>query len=426
MKALHRLAAAEAVGLLSRREISSEELARACLDRINAQEAAVQAWQFINPEQVLARARALDSKPTGPLFGLPIAIKDIIETADMPCEYGSSIYRGHRPLADAECVAALRRSGALILGKTVTTEFAYFTPGKTRNPHQPGHTPGGSSSGSAAAVAAFMVPASLGTQTAGSIIRPASFCGVLGYKPTFGELPMAGIRPLAPSLDTLGIFARSVSDLPLISQAIRGKQRPLPILRGPPRIGLCRTEQWPLADPDSQRVVLESVDRLRDAGAHVEEIELGDSFHGLFEAQRRAMAVEASQALKLERERHPDALGRKLHELFEEADACSPEAYRSALRQAEECRRQMLPIFAKHEVLITPSAPGEAPAGLEATGDPVFNRIWTMLHLPCISLPVGKGRKGLPIGIQAIGEAGGDVRLQVFADWIHSRLPATA
>jgi Asp-tRNA(Asn)/Glu-tRNA(Gln) amidotransferase A subunit family amidase len=267
-----------------------------------------------------------------------------------------------------------------------------------------------------------MVPASLGTQTAGSIIRPASFCGVLGYKPSFGELPTAGIRPLAPSLDTLGIFARSVSDLPLLSQAIRGKQRPLPILRGPPRIGLCRTEQWPLADPDSQRVVLDSVDRLRKAGAQVEELELGDSFHRLLEAQKRVMAVEASQALKNERQRHADALGRKLHELFADADACSPEAYRSALKQAEECRRQMLPIFSRHEVLISPSATGEAPAGLEATGDPVFNRIWTMLHLPCISLPVGTGRTGLPIGLQAVGEAGGDVRLLVFADWIHSRL----
>jgi len=422
VKALHQLAAAEAVGLLSRREISSEELARACLDRIGTREPVVQAWQFIDPDQVVSHARALDAKPIGPLFGIPIAIKDIIDTADMPCEYGSSIYRGHRPLADAECVAALRRSGALILGKTVSTEFAYFTPGKTRNPHHPEHTPGGSSSGSAAAVADFMVPASLGTQTAGSIIRPASFCGVLGYKPSFGELPMAGIRPLAPSLDTLGIFARSVSDLPLLSQAIRGKQRPLPILRGPPRIGLCRTEQWPLADPDSQRVVLDSVDRLRKAGAQVEELELGDSFHRLLEAQKRVMAVEASQALKNERQRHADALGRKLHELFADADACSPEAYRSALKQAEECRRQMLPIFSRHQVLISPSATGEAPAGLEATGDPVFNRIWTMLHLPCISLPVGTGQKGLPIGLQAVGEAGGDVRLLVFAEWIHSRL----
>ena len=426
MKALHQLAAAEAVGLLSRREISSEELARACLDRIDAREPVVQAWQFIDPKQVLAQARALDAKPIGPLFGLPIAIKDIIDTADMPCEYGSSIYRGHRPLADAECVAALRRSGALIVGKTVTTEFAYFTPGKTRNPHHPEHTPGGSSSGSAAAVADFMVPASLGTQTAGSIIRPASFCGVLGYKPSFGELPMAGIRPLAPSLDTLGIFARSVSDLPLLSQAIRGERRPPPILRGPPRIGLCRTEQWPLADPDSQRVVLDSVDRLLKAGANVEELELGDSFHRLLEAQKRVMAVETSQALKDERQRHPDALGHKLHELFAEADACSSEAYRSALKQAEDCRRQMLPTFSRYDVLITPSATGEAPAGLEATGDPVFNRIWTMLHLPCISLPVGTGRNGLPIGIQAIGEAGGDVRLLVFAEWIHSRLVGAA
>src|SRR5215471_7840232 len=211
VRPLNELPAAEAVALLSRREISPEELTRACLDRISAREAQVQAWQFIDPERALAQARSSEAS-SPPLHGLPIGIKDIIDTADLPTEYGSSIYQGYRPQADAPCVSALKRAGAVILGKTVTTQLAYFTPGKTRNPHNPEHTPGGSSSGSAAAVADFMVPAALGTQTAGSIIRPASYCGVIGFKPTFGQVPMHGIKPLAPSLDTLGVFVRNLSD----------------------------------------------------------------------------------------------------------------------------------------------------------------------------------------------------------------------
>jgi len=421
LRPLNELPAAEAVALLSRREISPEELTRACLDRISAREAQVQAWQFIEPERALVQARSSEASAS-PLHGLPIGIKDIIDTADMPTEYGSSIYQGHRPQADAASVSTLKRAGAVILGKTVTTQLAYFTPGKTRNPHNPQHTPGGSSSGSAAAVADFMVPAALGTQTAGSIIRPASFCGVVGYKPTFGELPMMGIKPLAPSLDTLGFFVRAVGDLALLSEAIGGQKRSAPVLRGAPRIGLCRSEQWALAPAEAQTVLLESAELLRKAGARIEEEDLGDPFRGLLDAQKRVMAVEMTRSLETERKTHPEALGPELHQLFSEGDACPPENYRAALAQAEDCRRRLMPVFEKHHALITPSAPGEAPAGLGATGDPVFNRIWTLLHLPCINLPAGKGQKGLPIGIQLVGEAGGDARLFVVAAWVTAHL----
>jgi len=421
LRPLNELPAAEAVALLSRREISPEELTRACLDRISAREAQVQAWQFIDPERALAQARSSEAN-SPPLHGLPIGIKDIIDTADMPTEYGISIYQGHRPKADAACVSALKRGGAVILGKTVTTQLAYFTPGKTRNPHNPQHTPGGSSSGSAAAVADFMVPAALGTQTAGSIIRPASFCGVVGYKPTFGEFPMAGIKPLAPSLDTLGFFVRAVGDLAVLSEAIGGQKRSAPVLRGAARIGLCRTEQWTQASTEAQTVLLESAELLRKAGARIEEVDLGDSFRGLLDAQKRVMAVEMTRSLETERKAHPQALGPELHQLFSEGDACSPEKYRAALAQAEDCRRRLMPVFEKYQALLTPSAPGEAPAGLGATGDPVFNRIWTLLHLPCINLPAGKGQKGLPIGIQLVGEAGGDARLFVVAAWVTAHL----
>ncbi len=220
MEPLEALGAQEAVRLLSRRELTAEALVAACLDRIASEEPRVQAWEWLEPELARAQARAADAHPRPPLFGLPVGVKDIIDTADFPTAWGSPVYRGRRPARDATCVTALRAAGAVILGKTVTTEFAFYSPGRTRNPRRLTHTPGGSSSGSAAAVAAHMVPAALGTQTAGSILRPASFCGVFGFKPTFGRLSMEGIHPLAPSLDTLGVFTRAVEDVPLLLGAL--------------------------------------------------------------------------------------------------------------------------------------------------------------------------------------------------------------
>ncbi len=412
---LNELAAGQAVAMLAGREISAEELTRACLQRIAKRDSQVQAWQLVDEEHALAQARELDRAPRPPLFGLPIGIKDIIDTADLRTEYGSSLYLGHRPKTDAACVAALRKAGAVILGKTVTTELAYFAPGKTRNPHDVRHTPGGSSSGSAAAVADCMVPIALGTQTAGSIIRPASFCGVIGYKPTFGQFPMEGIKALAPSLDTLGFFARSAADLPLVSEALSGKPWQVPVLGEAPRIGFCASEQWPMASSEVQDLLRRSADLLRAAGTYVEEMELGESFRGLLDAQKVVMAVEMALSLKLERDQHEDKLGPELRQLFAEGDGCSAEQYQAALSQAENCRNQIGTVFERFDALLTPSAPGEAPLGLTTTGDPVFNRVWTLLHLPCLNLPVGRSPRGLPIGLQLVGAAGQDAPLFAMA-----------
>jgi len=353
-----------------------------------------------------------------------VGIKDIIDTADMPTEYGCSLYRGHRPAVDAACVGALRRSGALILGKTVTTELAYFTPGKTRNPFHLGHTPGGSSSGSAAVVADSMVPIALGTQTAGSIIRPASYCGVIGLKPTFGEFPMAGIKPLARSLDTLGAFVRRLADLSLLYEAFSGGAWSVSAVPTPPRIGVCRTEQWPMASAEAQSTLLRSAEALRGAGARVEEIELDEGFRGLHDTQKVVMAFEMARELRRERDEHADKLGPQLLQLFAEGDAHSPSQYQAALAKAAECRRRISSVFGRFDVLLTLSAPSEAPAGLTSTGDPMFNRVWTLLHLPCVNLPAGRGEKGLPIGVQLVGPAKGDARLLAASSWVEPVLAA--
>ena len=280
------LSAADALARLRERTLSSEELVRACLARIEERDAEVKAWAAIDREDALAQARRIDSlQERPPLCGLPIGIKDLIDTQDLPTTYGSPIYRGHRPERDAACVRALREAGAVILGKTVTTEFAVFSPGPTRNPRDLSRTPGGSSSGSAAAVADFMVPAALGSQTAASVIRPGSFCGVVAMKPTFGRLPLEGVHPLSPSLDTLGAFTRQVADLPPILTAL-GLDLPeeIPPLEKP-RLGLCRTELWDLAERSTRAAVEQAAAALERQGAQVREIDLGRSFLGLADAQ---------------------------------------------------------------------------------------------------------------------------------------------
>jgi Asp-tRNA(Asn)/Glu-tRNA(Gln) amidotransferase A subunit family amidase len=415
---LHALGAAEALALLRGGALTAEALVRALLERIAAEEPRVEAWEFLDPELALAQARRVDAAaPKPPLAGLPVAVKDVIDTADMPTACGSPIHRGRRPAADAACVAALRARGAVILGKTVTTEFAAYAPGKTRNPHDPGRTPGGSSSGSAAAVAAGMVPAALGTQTAGSIIRPASFCGVVGFKPSYGRLPLGGVSPLAGSLDTLGMFTRSVADLPPLARAL-GLEVPEALPPGPPpRVGLCRTEQWPLAEPGTRRLVEDAAGRLRAAGAAVVEVELGPELAGLADAQRVIMAVEVARAFARERREDADRLSPALRQLIDEGAGTAPQRYRAALELGERGRRLAPRAFAGADVLLTPSAAGEAPPGLAGTGDPAFNRIWTLLHLPCLNLPGLRGPHGLPVGVQLVGPAGGDAALLAAAAW---------
>lgn len=414
------LTAAEAVAALHAGALTAEALVRACLERIAAEEPRVRAWQHLEPERALEQARRVDAtRPRPPLAGLPVGVKDIIDTADMPTECGSPVRRGRRPAADAACVTALRASGAVVLGKTVTTEFALYTPGKTRNPHDPARTPGGSSSGSAAAVADAMVPVALGTQTAGSIIRPAAFCGIFGFKPTFGLLPVRGVFPLCPSLDTLGVFARSLDDLPLLSAAM-GARIAAPRRDVPPRVGVCRTEQWPVAGPEVRRLLEETAARLSAAGARVSELELPAAFDGLPRVQETIMAVEAARSLAAEGGR--ELLSERLRALVAAGEATAPGAYQAALERASSCRRALPAALGAVDVLLTPSTPGEAPVGLDGTGDPAFNRIWTLLHVPCVHLPISRGPAGLPLGVQLVGRAGGDGALLAVAGWIHERL----
>ena len=389
------MGAAEVVALLSRRELSAEELVRRCLARIAEREPAVQAWEVVDAEGALAEARRIDRlRDRPPLCGLPVGVKDLIDTGDLPTAYGSPIHRGHQPDQDAECVRRLRDAGAIVLGKTVTTEFAVYTPGKTRNPHDPSRTPGGSSSGSAAAVADGMVPAALGSQTAGSIVRPASYCGVIGFKPTHGMLPLQGIHPLAPSLDTLGFFASAIEDVPVLLSALSGGPSAA-IRTSKPRLGLCRTEAWPRAEPETRKAI---EDAARELGAR--EVDLGPAFQGLIEAQIAIMGHEASRELGGEPQTE---LSARLREFLREGAKVAPEHLRSARDQADRCRRQLDEIFATFDALLTPAASGEAPVGLAATGDPLFCRIWTLLGAPCASLPVLKGPAGLPVGLQVVG-----------------------
>ena len=374
------------IGQLQRRELSAEALVRRCLARIEERERDVQAWEALDAEGALAEARRIDRlSQRPPLGGLPIGVKDLIDTAALPTSYGSKLFAGHRPARDAECVRRLREAGAIVLGKTVTTEFAVYSPGKTRNPHALDRTPGGSSSGSAAAVADGMVPVALGTQTAASVIRPASFCGVLAYKVRFGAASMEGIKPLAPSLDTLGFFVRDLDDVAPVLAVLTG----LAVTpAASARLALCRTEQWPKAEPWARA----AVEKLAD-----EEVTLPD---GLADAQVVIMGAEAARSFQ----GVPEAgMSEKLRGFLAEGRAQAPERLRAAFALAEEGRRALARIFESGiDALVTLAAAGEAP-GPETTGDPAFSRIWTLLGAPSMSLPLLKGPSGLPVGVQVIG-----------------------
>ena len=423
MPSSHTLNAWEAAAAIAAGTLTSEALVRDCLERIDARDPAIAAWTHLDSEQALAQARDRDQTPaSGPLHGVPVGVKDIIDTADMPTTYGSPIYAGHQTAWDAACVALLRQAGAVIMGKTVSTEFAMYEPGKTANPHNPAHTPGGSSSGSAAAVAAEMVPLALGSQTAGSIVRPASFCGVVGYKPTHGDFSLAGIKLLSQTLDTLGGFARCVQDLALLRAVLMGSPPQLTALAEPPRIGLCRTPQWPQATPATQEAVETAARRFADAGARVDEVTLPAEVDGLVEAQTTVQIFEGVRCCAYELTQRRDQLSASTQQLLGPGERLSYAEYKAALHLAETCRAALTAVFAAHDVLLVPSAPGEAPAGLGATGNPLFNRMWTLLHTPVVSLPGLSGPQGLPVGVQAVGPLGGDDDLLAAAAWMHAHL----
>ncbi len=421
---LNQLGAWQAARALARRELLAEDLARACLERVAARDADVRAFVHLDPDAVLAQARSLDAGPLrGPLHGLPLGVKDLFDTVDMPTAYGSPIYAGHRPAADAAAVALCREAGALVLGKTVTTEFAYFHPGPTRNPHDLAHTPGGSSSGSAAAVADHMLPLALGTQTAGSIIRPAAYCGVVGYKPSLGRVPRAGVKSLSEALDTVGGFGRSVRDVALLGAVLTGDQRLLEAGAAvPPRIGLCSGPDAAHADADVQRAMYEASAALAPHAAAFADAPLPGELPDLVGLQKAVMAFEMARALSHERLRHRERLSERLRALFDEAVLIPGALHAMHLAQAADAQRRVDAMFDRFDVLLAPSATGEAPAGTTATGDPLFCRGWTLLGLPCIHLPFRTGTRGLPVGLQLVCRFGDDHRLLAIAQWVHERL----
>jgi len=407
--------------------ISAEAAMRGCLDRIAAREAAVGAWQHLDPEAALAAARRADGEaPRGPLHGVPIGVKDLFDTADMPTGYGSPIYDGHRPAADAACVALARAAGAIVVGKTVTTEFACFTPGKTANPHNPHHTPGGSSSGSAAAVAAGMVPLAFGSQTAGSVIRPAAFCGCVGYKPSFGLIARAGAKALADSLDTVGLMAATVADAAFFAGVLTDR----PDLRdaapppAPPAFALYRTPMWERAEPEVGAALDRAAEALRRAGAAVGELAPPAEHRGLNAAQDRIMGYEAARALAYERIYRSAQLSPRLGQMLDAGMAVGAAEYDAARAEAAAARAGLAGFFGPYDAVLTPAAPGEAPAGLGYTGDPVFNRMWTLLGTPCLTLPAHRGDRGLPVGVQLVGRIGDDARLMSCAIFLEQALAA--
>jgi amidase len=410
------LSARAAAQQIAAGRLTAEALVIACLDHISAHETVVGAWHHLDPEAALAAARQRDAEaPSGPLHGIPIAVKDLIDTVDMSTGYGSAIYHGHRPAADAACVALARAAGAIVLGKTVTTEFACFTAGKTANPRNPAHTPGGSSSGSAAAVADGMVPLAFGTQTAGSVIRPASFCGCVGYKPSFGVVPRAGVKPLADSLDTIGVMARSVDDAAFFTGVLAGRPalRDIAMPAAAPRFGLYRTPMWGEAEASTIAALDRARAALERAGAWIGEIIVPPEHQGLTAAQATVMGFELVRALAHERLMHSAELSPRLAQLLDQGMAVGPDEYDAAVAETAAARARLDAFFGPCDAMLVPAAPGEAPPGLGYTGDPVFNRIWTLLGVPCLTIPAVWGDSGLPTGVQLVGRVGDDPRLMM-------------
>jgi Asp-tRNA(Asn)/Glu-tRNA(Gln) amidotransferase A subunit family amidase len=424
----HRLPATVLSRLIDSGELTAKAVVRSCLERIAEREPVVRAWTHLDRGAALAAARACDEGGTrGVLRGVPFGIKDIFDTSDMPSGYGSPIYTGCRPSFDASAVALPRAAGAILLGKTVTTEFANRHPGPTSNPHNPAFTPGGSSSGSAAAVADFMVPLALGTQTGGSVIRPAAFCGIVGFKPSYGLFPPAGMHPNTESLDTVGAMARSVEDIALFRAALMAIPYEKPVRpEHPPRLALCRTMHWDRAQPEGQAVLEAVAEHLAAAGAQIVESELPAECADISEIQRRHSAYEAPRNHAPELHRHAALLsddllakgriaaGRKL----------SLDDFRTAWRGAERARAAAHQWAGEFDAILTLPAPGQAPKTLASTGDAVFNSLWTMLHMPCLTVPAGAGPDGLPVGIQLVGRRHDDRRLLDIGLWVERELGA--
>ncbi|HXX83615.1 MAG TPA: amidase [Casimicrobiaceae bacterium] len=415
----NRLSASELARAIARRETTSEGAVLACLARIEERDHEVRAWAYVDRELALEQARACDrSKPRGCMHGVPIGVKDVLDTADMPTQMGSPIYAGHRPRADATCVSLLRQAGAVILGKTVTCEFAGMTAAQTRNPLDFEHTPGGSYSGSAAAVADFMVPAAFGTQTGGSVLRPAAFCGVFGFKPTFGRYSRTGLKFAAESFDTIGTIARTVEDIELIDDVLVGRRAASREAFAPPAVGVCKTHLWSTAWPETVAAIERVAKSFASAGVCVTEVTLPSAFADLTPARARINAYERAHATAYEWHRHRDAISERMRATIADGFATPPDQYWAAQAVVAQCREILAQAMTHVDVLLTPCVPGEAPRGLDHTGEPRFQELWTALYVPSISIPAGRGPCGLPTAVQLVGKAGHDEKVLAVARWI--------
>lgn len=420
---LNELSATEARTLLDQGSISSEQLVRACLDRIHSRDGVVGAWEFIDEEGAIAAARSFDQgNISGPLAGIPVGIKDNFDTFDMPTRYGSRIYKGHRPVSDSACVALLREAGAIILGKTVTSEFAAYSWGKTRNPHDPARTAGISSMGSAAAVADFMVPIAIGSQTSGSIIRPAAFCGALGYKPTFGSFNRSGLKPLAESLDTAGLFGRSVDDVVLATGILAGRDDvQLEAIPGRLRIGLFHAPSWDAVTPDTADALEGARAMLSAAGVEFVEVQAPPISANLSEAHALILQYEAARAFAFERAFHEEDLSDNFRNMVQRGRAISYAEYAGAMALAAKGRQVFTGLFDNFDALLTLAAECDAPSADDPIGHLSFNRFWTLLGLPCLSIPL-KPEGKLPVGLLLVGGIGRDTSLLSAGALMHDHL----
>ena len=436
------LSATEAARLIRDGALSSEELVQACLERCRAVEPQVQAWAFLDHEFALSQAKAADiwkheGNPIGPLHGVPVGVKDIIDTADYPTENGTVLHEGRTPSRDATVVSKLRAAGAVVMGKTVTTELATYSPGKTRNPHNTEHTPGGSSSGSAAAVAAGMVPLALGTQTNGSVIRPAAFCGVYGFKPSFGLIPRVGILQQSRTLDQVGVYGRTIEDVALIAEQLLGyeerdvdtRPRPrMPLIEVtadeppiPPMLAFIKGPAWGRATDETKQAFAELVEHLGD---RVEEIELSVLAGEALQWHRTIMEAEMAASFVREWEGR-ERLSQSLRGQLERGRAVTAFEYQRALSQVPMLAESLDELFyTRYDAFLTPSAAGTAPKGLESTGDPVFCTIWTLCGLPALNVPLMQGANGLPLGVQLVGQRNRDGRLLRTARWLAAQMTA--
>jgi Asp-tRNA(Asn)/Glu-tRNA(Gln) amidotransferase A subunit family amidase len=444
MNDINKLSTVEAAAAIGQGKISSHALVSACLDRIRAREGDVKAWAHIDFDRALADAKAADAAQksghgTGPLHGVPVGVKDIIDTADQPTELGSPAFKGRQPTADAACVTALRNAGAIILGKTITTELATLTPNVTRNPHNPQHTPGGSSSGSAAAVADGMIPAALATQTGGSVIRPASFCGIFGMKPTFGTIPRAGVLDQAHSLDTVGFYGRSVEDLALLQDVLsvhdprdaasypRSKSSALKTATEDyqltPLFAFVKSAAWSEAGTPEMREAFGELTEM--LGSQVEEQQLDHTIEKGLANAKIVQNVELATQYGPILDRHKDLISPRLAAQIEEGRALKGTAYVAALEDRDRLYRGIEEIFFNYGYILTPAAPGPAPKGLEATGNPIFNSFWTYIGVPCVTLPL-MDVDGMPLGVQLVGARRDDARLLRTARWLVKHLAEAA